>query len=156
MKPQAKNSVNFTFILPAFLHKTSDFPLYQNLGAGALIFLNQAQYFQFAWACWLLRYLEHITSSNIPMPGLLTQNKVILTLPKKTWNMSRMHTVRHKMKILTGFHCFLNISQFCFDIMEYAVVAVKLFKRRTKITCRKVKMIQPFTINLFIKVNTNY
>ena len=40
MKPQAKkNNVNFTFILPAFVHKTSDFLLYQNLGGNALIFL---------------------------------------------------------------------------------------------------------------------
>ena len=51
MKPQAKINVNFTFILPAFIHKTSDFPLYQNLGGGAVIFLNQAQYFWFGSAC---------------------------------------------------------------------------------------------------------
>ena len=47
MKPLAKNNVIFTFILPAFVHKTSDFPLYQNLDGGAQIFLNQAQYFRF-------------------------------------------------------------------------------------------------------------
>ena len=43
MKPQVKTNINFTFIVPVFLHKTGDFPLYQNLGGGAPIFLNYAQ-----------------------------------------------------------------------------------------------------------------
>ena len=75
MKPQAKNSVNFTIILPAFVHKTSGFPLYQNLGGGAQIFLNQAQYFRLCF-CLLTaqafrKYVNHIESSNNSMPGLL-------------------------------------------------------------------------------------
>ena len=48
MKPQAKNNVSFTFILSAFVHKTINFSLYQNLGGGAQILLNQAQYFRSA------------------------------------------------------------------------------------------------------------
>ena len=67
MKPQAKQNVNFTFILLAFVHKTSDFPLYQNLGVGALIFLNQAQYFLLT-ARVFRKHAKHIKSSNISMP----------------------------------------------------------------------------------------
>ena len=66
MKPQAKNNFNFTFILPTFIYKTSAFPKYQNLGGGAQILLNQAQYFRFVSACWLLKY-----SGNMPT----TQNQ---------------------------------------------------------------------------------
>ena len=41
MKPEAKNNVNFTFTLPAFVQKTGNFPLYQILGGAAQIFLNK-------------------------------------------------------------------------------------------------------------------
>ena len=51
MKPQAKNNVNFTFILPVFDHKTSNFLLYQNLVGDAQMVLNQALYFRFVSAC---------------------------------------------------------------------------------------------------------
>ena len=50
MKLQPKNSINFTFIVAVFVHKTGDIPLYQTVGGGAHLFLN-AQYFRFVSAC---------------------------------------------------------------------------------------------------------
>ena len=75
MKPQAKLNVSFTFILPTFVHKTSDFPSYRNLGWGSQIFQFKIKH-KFSACFGLLtaqvfsKHTKHIESSNIYMPGL--------------------------------------------------------------------------------------
>ena len=89
IKPQAKPNVSFTFILLAFVHKTNDFSFIPKFGWGGQIFLNQAQCFRFVSACWLLRYLENMSTTSIRIQQYFYAwfayniNKGILTLLKR-------------------------------------------------------------------------
>ena len=74
MKPQAKHNVSFTFILPAFVHKTSDFPLYQIWVGCPDIFKSSTIFpvcFGLLTAQVFSKHAKQIESSNISMPGLL-------------------------------------------------------------------------------------